>query len=62
MSNKLANLNQLLAKVIEELNIEMTTPVARDAETYLQLSDLIIKMDNITNLMLSDIPKNNLLN
>jgi hypothetical protein len=44
------------------LRDDISSGLATDANAYLQLSELIVQMDDITNLMLSDIPKNNLLN
>jgi hypothetical protein len=62
MNNNLRKLNNLTSNIIDELEVDMKTSEGQDAKAYLELSELIVKVDKIITLMISDIDENRVMN
>jgi hypothetical protein len=62
MNTIMRRLNKSLADILDELECNMRTNGNLDIKAYLELNELIVKIDKITILMLSDIDENRVLN
>jgi hypothetical protein len=62
MNNNLRTLNSLTSNIIDELEVDMKTSAGQDAEAYYELSKLIVRIDRVMSLMLSDIDENRIMN
>jgi hypothetical protein len=62
MNNNLRKLNSLTSNIIDELEVDMKTSAGQDAEAYYELSKLIVRIDRVMSLMLSDIDENRIMN
>jgi hypothetical protein len=62
MNNNLRKLNSLTSNIIDELEVDMKTAAGQDAEGYYELSKLIVRVDRILALMLSDIDAHRVMN
>jgi hypothetical protein len=58
----LRELNNVMANILQELELEIRSSASPDIHSYLELNKLIMKIDNITSLMLSDINEQRVLN
>jgi hypothetical protein len=62
MNKRLRELNDVTGSILQELERDMSSSASPDVESYLELNKLIMRMDNITSLMLSDINEKRVLN
>jgi hypothetical protein len=62
MNNNLRKLNSLTSNIIDELEVDMKTTASQDANAYYELSKLIVRIDRVMSLMLSDIDENRIMN
>jgi hypothetical protein len=62
MNNNLRKLNNLTSNIIDELEVDMKTNASQDAKAYYELSKLIVRIDRVMSLMLSDIEENRIMN
>jgi hypothetical protein len=62
MNNNLRKLNNLTSNIIDELEVDMKTSASQDAKAYYELSKLIVRIDRVMSLMLSDIDENRIMN
>jgi hypothetical protein len=62
MNKRLRRLNQVTGCILQELELDISSSAIPDVESYLELNKLIMRMDNITSLMLSDINEKRVLN
>jgi hypothetical protein len=62
MNTHLRKLNLQFEQLIQTLEIDMQSSATLDLKAYLELSQLIIRVDKITLLMLSDIANERVLN
>jgi hypothetical protein len=62
MNKRLRELNDVTGSILQELERDIGSSVSPDVESYLELNKLIMRMDNITSLMLSDINEKRFLN
>jgi hypothetical protein len=62
MNKRLRKLNDVTGSILQELERDMSSSASPDVESYLELNKLIMRMDNITSLMLSDINEKRVLN
>lgn len=62
MNKRLKKLNKVTANILQELEYDISSNAIPDIETYIELNDLIMRIDNITSLMLSDINEKRVLN
>lgn len=62
MNERLRKLNEVTASILQELERDISSSASPDIGSYLELNELIMRMDNITSLMLSDITEKRVLN
>jgi hypothetical protein len=62
MNTNLRKLNLQFEQLIQTLEIDMQSSATLDLKAYLELSQLIVRIDKITLLMLSDITNERVLN
>lgn len=62
MNKRLRELNDVTGSILQELERDISSSASPDVEAYLELNKLIMRMDNITSLMLSDINEKRVLN
>jgi hypothetical protein len=62
MNQRLRKLNEVTASILQELERDISSSASPDIGSYLELNELIMRMDNITSLMLSDINEKRVLN
>jgi hypothetical protein len=62
MNNNLRKLNSLTSNIIDELEVDMKTTASQDAQAYYELSKLIVRIDRVMSLMLSDIDEKRIMN
>jgi hypothetical protein len=62
MNKLLRELNLVTGNILQELERDIGSNASPDIDSYLELNKLIMRMDNITSLMLSDINKKRALN
>lgn len=62
MNKRLRELNDVTGSILKELERDISSSASPDVESYLELNKLIMRMDNITSLMLSDINEKRVLN
>jgi hypothetical protein len=62
MNNNLRKLNSLTSNIIDELEVDMKITASKDAKAYYELSKLIVRIDRVMSLMLSDIDENRIVN
>jgi hypothetical protein len=62
MNNNLRKLNNLTSNILDELEVDMKTNASQDAKAYYELSKLIVRIDRVMSLMLSDIEENRIMN
>ena len=62
MNKRLRELNDIAANILKELERDISSSGSPDIVSYLELNELIMRMDNITSLMLSDINEKRVLN
>jgi hypothetical protein len=62
MNKRLRELNDVTGSILQELERDISSSASPDVESYLELNTLIMRMDNITSLMLSDINEKRVLN
>jgi len=62
MNNNLRKLNSLTSNIIDELEVDMKITASQDAKAYYELSKLIVRIDRVMSLMLSDIDENRIMN
>ena len=62
MNQRLRKLNEVTASILEELERDISSNASPDIGSYVELNELIMRMDNITSLMLSDINEKRALN
>lgn len=62
MNKRLRALNDVAANILKELERDISSSASPDIGSYLELNELIMRMDNITSLMLSDINEKRVLN
>jgi hypothetical protein len=62
MNTNLRKINHQIDNILKELEVDMQTTASPDIKAYLELNELVIRIDKITLLMLSDIGKKRVLN
>ena len=62
MNSKLRKLNTTIVNVLEEIEIDLGTRANIDKSAYLELSELIVSIDQLITLLLSDIDNRRALN
>jgi hypothetical protein len=62
MNKRLRELNDVTGSILQDLERDISSSASHDVKSYLELNKLIMRMDNITSLMLSDINEKRVLN
>jgi hypothetical protein len=62
MNSKLRELNTTIAHILKEIEIDLRAQANIDISAYLELSELIVSIDQLTTLLLSDIDNKRAIN